>query len=71
MFEETSNISAVRRGFKPMITRVKLLFNSKLTRLKQQLLQIVLLGLALLMLQTSLTATPLVKRPLAPSCEIP
>ena len=42
------------------------MFNSKLTRLKRRLGQIVLLGLALLMLSTSLTATPLVKRPLAP-----
>ena len=39
---------------------------SKLTRLKRRSLQIVLLGLALLLLQTSLTAAPLVKRPLAP-----
>ena len=42
------------------------MFNSKLTRLKQRLGQIVLLGIALLVLQTSLTAAPLVKRPLAP-----
>ena len=34
--------------------------------LKQRLLQIVLLGLTLLLLQTSLTAVPLVKHPLAP-----
>ncbi len=38
----------------------------KLMRLKGRSLQIVLLGLALLLLQTSLTAAPLVKRPLAP-----
>ena len=38
----------------------------KLTRLKGRTLQIVLLGLALLVLQTSLTAAPLVKKPLAP-----
>ncbi len=38
----------------------------KLARLKGRTLQIVLLGLALLLLQTSLTAAPLVKRPLAP-----
>ena len=38
----------------------------KLTRLKGRSLQLVLLGLALLLLQTSLTAAPLVKRPLAP-----
>ncbi len=42
------------------------MFNSKLTRLKGRLGQIVLLGIALLVLQTSLTAAPLVKRPLAP-----
>ena len=36
------------------------------TRLKRRSLQIVLLGLALLLLQTSLSATPLEKRPLAP-----
>ncbi len=35
-------------------------------RLKRRLGQIVMLGLALLVLQTSLTAAPLVKRPLAP-----
>ena len=34
--------------------------------LKQRLLQIVMLGLTLLLLQTSLTAVPLVKHPLAP-----
>ncbi len=45
---------------------VNLLFNSKLKRLKQLTLQLVLLGLALLLLQNSLTADPLVKRPLAP-----
>ncbi len=39
---------------------------SKLRRLKGRSLQIVLLGLALLVLQTSVTASPLVKRPLAP-----
>ncbi len=39
---------------------------SKLTRFKGRSLQIVLLGLALLVLQTSLTAAPKVKRPLAP-----
>ena len=38
----------------------------KLARLKGRSLQIVLLGLALLLLQTSLTAAPLVNRPLAP-----
>ena len=37
----------------------------KLTRLKGRSLQFVLLGLALLLLQTSLTASPKVKRPLA------
>ncbi len=42
------------------------MFNSKLMRLKGRLGQIVMLGLALLMLSTSLTAAPLVKRPLAP-----
>ncbi len=42
------------------------MFNSKLKRLKQLTLQLVLLGLALLLLQNSLTADPLVKRPLAP-----
>ncbi|MGK7874002.1 MAG: mechanosensitive ion channel domain-containing protein [Xenococcaceae cyanobacterium] len=46
--------------------RVASHFISKLTRLKGRLLQIVLLGLALLLLQTSLTAAPLVKHPLAP-----
>ncbi len=46
--------------------RVASHFISKLTRLKRRLLYIVLLGLALLLLQTSLTAAPLVKRPLAP-----
>ena len=48
------------------LTRVKLLFNTKLTRLKRQLRQLVLLGLALLLLQTSLTAAPSIKHPLAP-----
>ncbi len=48
------------------LTRVKLLFNTKLTRLKRRLRQLVLLGLAFLLLQTSLTAVPLVERPLAP-----
>ncbi len=38
----------------------------KLTRLKRRSLQLVLLGLVLVLLQTSLTAAPLVKRPLAP-----
>ena len=38
----------------------------KLIRLKGRSLQLFLLGLALLLLQTSLTAAPLVKRPLAP-----
>ena len=42
------------------------MFNSKLKRLRQRALQIVLWGLALLLLQTSLTASPLVDRPLAP-----
>ena len=46
--------------------RVASHFLSKLTRLKERLLQIVLLGLALLLLQTSLTAASSVKRPLAP-----
>ncbi|MDJ0681141.1 MAG: mechanosensitive ion channel family protein [Xenococcaceae cyanobacterium MO_167.B52] len=41
-------------------------FISKLTRLKRQLGQIVVWGLALLLLQTSLSAAPLVKHPLAP-----
>ncbi len=45
---------------------VNLLFNSKLKRLRQRAVQLVLLGLCLLLLQTSLTAAPLVKRPLAP-----
>ena len=45
---------------------VNLVFNSKLTRLKRRLGQIVLLGLALLVLQNSITAAPLVKYPLAP-----
>ena len=40
--------------------------SGKLTRLKGQLIQLVLLGLALLLLPTSLTAAPLVKHPLAP-----
>ncbi len=38
----------------------------KLARLKGRSLQLVLLGLVLVLLQTSLTAAPLVKRPLAP-----
>ncbi|MGK7917431.1 MAG: hypothetical protein AB4038_18110, partial [Prochloraceae cyanobacterium] len=42
------------------------MFNTKLTRLKRQLRQLVLLGLALLLLQTSLTAAPSIKHPLAP-----
>ena len=41
-------------------------FITQFTKLKRRLLQIVLLGLALLLLQTSLTASPSVKRPLAP-----
>ena len=41
-------------------------FISKLKRLKRQLLPIVLLGLVLLLLPTSLTAASSVKRPLAP-----
>ena len=40
--------------------------SGKLTRFKGQLIQLVLLGLALLLLPTSLTAAPLVKLPLAP-----
>ena len=39
---------------------------SKLTRFKGRLLQLVLLGLVLLLLSTSLTAAPLLKHPLAP-----
>ncbi len=46
--------------------RVASHFISKLTRLKGRFLQLFLLGLALLLLQTSLTAAPLVKKPLAP-----
>ncbi len=42
------------------LTRIKHLLKSKLTR------QLVLLGLALLIIQNSLTAAPLVKSPLAP-----
>ncbi len=45
---------------------VKLWLNTKLMKLKRRLQQIVLWGLVLLVLQTSLTAAPLVKRPLAP-----
>ena len=41
-------------------------FISKLRRLKRRLLQLVLLGLTLLLLQTSMMAAPLVKHPLAP-----
>ncbi len=48
------------------LTTVNLFFNSKLTRLKQLLRQLVLLGLALLLLPTSLMAAPLVNHPLAP-----
>ena len=48
------------------LTRVNLLLNTKLMRLKRRLWQIVLLGLALLLLQTSLRAAPLVKYPLEP-----
>ncbi len=39
---------------------------NKLTQFKRWALQIVLLGLALLLLQTSLMAAPLVQQPLAP-----
>ncbi|MGK7915004.1 MAG: mechanosensitive ion channel family protein [Prochloraceae cyanobacterium] len=42
------------------------MFNTKLTRFKQRSLQLVLLGLALVLLQTSITAASLVKNPLAP-----
>ena len=48
------------------LMRVSLLLNSKFKRLKRLLLHVVLLGLALLLLQTSLTAAPSVKCPLAP-----
>ena len=48
------------------LTRLNFLFNNNFTRLKQRLRQLVLLGLALLVLQTSLTAAPLIKHPLAP-----
>ncbi|MGK7917999.1 MAG: mechanosensitive ion channel family protein [Prochloraceae cyanobacterium] len=48
------------------LTRVNFWFNSKSTRLKRRSLQLVLLGLALVLLQTSITAAPSVKNPLAP-----
>ena len=51
---------------KSNLTGVNLLSNSKLKRLRQYAVQIVLWALALLLLQTSLTAAPLVKYPLAP-----
>ena len=48
------------------LTRVNFWLNSKSTRFKQRSLQLILLGLALVLLQTSITAASPVKNPLAP-----